>query len=72
MKQKYLDKDLIDDIEDKLDKFSFEKYCGACEYFETEDCKHLGEVSDNTIWTTKPIHIKSGDMRMVQCNDFYN
>lgn len=37
------------EIQDATDPFYFEKYCGACMFFETEDCPYKGVLA-NTMW----------------------
>ena len=43
-KQNLLSDEDKQDIEDLLNPFSFENYCAACDWFETEDCPKLGKV----------------------------
>ena len=45
-----LTNDEIIEVEDTLNPFSFEQYCGACIYFNTEECPHYGKVLNDTNW----------------------
>lgn len=38
------------EIDDALDPFSFENYCGACIYFNTENCAFKDKVFESTEW----------------------
>lgn len=35
-------------INDLNDPFSFEKYCGGCDFFGTDDCPHIGKVFEDS------------------------
>lgn len=35
-----------------LDHTAFEKYCGACDNFNTEKCPRYGKVDEQTNWKT--------------------
>ena len=39
-----LSKEELQDLDDALDPFSFENYCGACIYFQTEDCPFIDKA----------------------------
>lgn len=45
-----LDADAKSDYDDYMDVFSFEKYCGACIFFDTDECPYNGEVFQLTQW----------------------
>lgn len=49
------------EVDMMLDPLAFEKYCGSCVYFETEECPHLNKVTSLTTWQTE-----------IQCNKFYD
>lgn len=40
----------VSDVYEQLDIFSFEKYCGVCDNFDTEHCPFFGEVGHATEW----------------------
>jgi hypothetical protein len=48
------------DVRMTLDKFAFEDYCGACMFFNTEDCPKYLEVDDITEW------------RKINCDKFWD
>jgi len=45
-----LNDDEIREVQDSLDPFYWESYCGACDYFETDECPHKGYVDRITRW----------------------
>ena len=47
-------------INDLNDPFSFEKYCGGCDFFGTDDCPHIGKVFEDSEW------------RLIPCLNFCN
>ena len=47
-------------INDLNDPFSFEKYCGGCDFFGTDDCQHIGKVFEDSEW------------RLITCLNFCN
>lgn len=49
------------DVNDFLDKYSFEKYCGACIFFDTDECPYNGEVFNLTEWKDD-----------INCNKFFD
>lgn len=58
---KYEDfKDELEYIDEINDLFSFEKYCGACMFFNTDDCQYLDNVSSDTEWAK------------IRCSKFYD
>lgn len=63
VKQEYK-KDMLDEavgvIEDMNDPFSFEKYCGSCDFFKTEHCPHSSKVDSETEW------------KLIPCDKFYD
>lgn len=63
MKIKYnnLTNDEIIEVEDALNPFSFEQYCGACIHFNTEECPHYGKILNDTNWKYD-----------VKCNNFWD
>ena len=38
------------EVDRVLDVRAFEKYCSACDRFETDDCPHRGGVDLDTEW----------------------
>ena len=47
--KRHFNKDEMRDIRNATDPFYFEKFCGACMFFETEDCPYKGVLAD-TMW----------------------
>lgn len=50
----------IQDVDEFLDIWSFENYCGSCDNFDTENCPHYGEV------------FKATDWRDIKCDNFWD
>lgn len=42
--------DLYRTMDDMGDNYAFEKYCSACDKFDTEQCPHLGKIDLYTQW----------------------
>lgn len=51
----------IEEANDALDPFSFEKYCGSCIFFNTDECPYYNKVCDITRWKID-----------IKCNNFFD
>jgi hypothetical protein len=70
-----LTEDELREADDALNRYSFEKYCGACINFNTEDCPNLGKVCETTEWSLRLGASRKGmkDSReIIKCNKFYD
>ena len=47
---KKLTEEELRDVEDALDPYSFENYCGSCVFYDTENCPHRNIVLNDTDW----------------------
>lgn len=48
------------EIAEATDSLDWERYCGACDKFDSEECPNCGRVSEDTLW--EEIH----------CRDFWD
>lgn len=56
-----LDKDELEDYDNKDNIFYWENFCCACDHFENPDeCKFFGKVFKNTKW------------KEIKCDDFWD
>lgn len=50
----------IEEAYDALDPFSFEKYCGSCFNFQSDECPFIDKVTYDTKW------------KEISCNNFFD
>lgn len=50
----------LPEVDKVINPFAFEKYCGSCDFFNTEECLFNAKVDENTEW------------KKIKCTKYWN